>query len=93
VITSFDHFNMPRVVKKAWCEDAADLPDSAEVVALHLADACVGSYRSSIATVSACDNRKPEAIVNRSQQNRDSGFSALRYPVTPSLTLPFSIKE
>jgi hypothetical protein len=30
VITSFDNFNIPRVVKKACCEDAADLPDSAE---------------------------------------------------------------
>jgi hypothetical protein len=29
VITSFDHFNMPRIVKKACCEDTADLPDSA----------------------------------------------------------------
>jgi hypothetical protein len=29
VITSFDHFNIPRVVKKACFEDALDLPDTA----------------------------------------------------------------
>jgi hypothetical protein len=68
MITSFDHFNMPRVVKKACCEDAADLPDSAEErprdktrgggSALHLADACEGSYRSSIATVSEIERHQ-----------------------------------